>query len=143
MFPPTPHPFHTSLATRHTHRTTHFTHAHPLLSYGFWDRDALGLPSYTYTMDQLADSAEAAPPAPAGSQPQWSGYPNTVNKPDNDGNRARGPSEHSFMLGNDRLVVVGSNYGTFRVRQDEGGPKWLTDADVTNPGGHQYGGGFG
>ena len=41
------------------------------------------------------------------------------------------------------MVVVGSNYGTFRVRQDEGGPKWLSDADVTDPAGNQHGGGFG
>ena len=34
------------------------------------------------------------------------------------------------MLGNDRIVMVGSNYGSWRMRQDEGGPKWLTDSDV-------------
>ena len=103
--------------------------------YGHWHTDAEGLPAYVYTMNQLTDAPEQAP----GPQNRWSGTPEGTH---ND-TTAKGKREHSFQLGNDRVVVVGSNYGTFRVRSDEGGAKWLNDANADAPGGLQHGGGYG
>ena len=40
------------------------------------------------------------------------------------------------------MVLIGNNYGSFRLRTDEGGPKFLTGG-WTNAGGVQFGGGFG
>ena len=93
-------------------------------AYGQWRRDEQGLPSYVYTRDQTrrADTNCSVPPSSSAD--------------------ARHSTEHSFQLGNDRLVLVGNNYGAFRLRADEGGPKWLTGG-WTGIGGHQYGGGFG
>jgi hypothetical protein len=92
--------------------------------YGEWRRDAQGLPSYVYTRDQTRtdDSNSSVPPSGSAD--------------------ARHSTEHSFQLGNDRLVLVGNNYGTFRLRADEGGPKFLTGG-WTGIGGAQFGGGFG
>tara|TARA_B110000208_G_scaffold46860_1_gene62157 strand:- start:269 stop:3316 length:3048 start_codon:yes stop_codon:yes gene_type:complete len=100
----------------------------PSSAYGGWAMPG-GLPAYLYTADQdkLA-AAEVPPNAPFGLR---------VNKD----STARGDREHSVMLGNDRLVLVGSNYGSWRIRQDEGGPKWLTDSDVDNATGWRFGGG--
>ena len=40
------------------------------------------------------------------------------------------------MVGNDRVTLIGSNYASWRLRQDEGGPKWLLgDADVDDTAG--------
>ena len=39
-------------------------------------------------------------------------------------------------------MLIGNNYGSFRLRTDEGGPKFLTGG-WTNAGGVQFGGGFG
>ncbi|MCJ7648288.1 MAG: hypothetical protein MUP85_06720, partial [Candidatus Lokiarchaeota archaeon] len=49
-------------------------------------------------------------------------------------------NDHSFQIGNDRLVAVVSNFGYMQVRQDEGGPKFLNDYD---PQRNRFGGGFG
>ena len=91
--------------------------------YGHWRRDAQGLPSYVYTRDQLATAtASSVPPSSSAD--------------------ARHSTEHSFQLGNDRVVLIGNNYGSFRLRADEGGPKYLTGGWTEN-GGHQFGGGYG
>jgi hypothetical protein len=99
---------------------------------------------------QIADTAASGPLAPWGhvtnKSTRWSGVPEPIGFGWAGGEidrTARGAKEHSFQLGNDRVVLVGSNYGTFRLRQDEGGPKWLTDADADAPDGHLHGGGFG
>ena len=49
---------------------------------------------------------------------------------------------NSTLLGNDRISLVGSNYGSWRIRADEGGPKWLTDSDVSDASGWRFGGGL-
>ena len=97
--------------------------------YGGWASHE-GLPAFVYTADQSQLPGAAIPPnAPFGQ----------AEKRDP---TARGQSEHSVMLGNDRITLVGSNYGSWRIRQDEGGPKWLTDSDVDNSTGWWYGGGI-
>jgi hypothetical protein len=48
-----------------------------------------------------------------------------------------------FQLGNNRMTLIGSNFGTFRIRQDEGGAKWLQDSNKADKKGAQFGGGFG
>lgn len=48
-----------------------------------------------------------------------------------------------FQLGNNRMTLIGSNFGTFRIRQDEGGAKWLQDSNTADEKGTQFGGGFG
>jgi hypothetical protein len=76
--------------------------------YGGWaTRD--GLPAYVYTADQTAVPGAALPPNAQ------------FGKPENFDRTTRGDREHSSMLGNDRIVLVGSNYGSWRMRQDEGG----------------------
>ena len=74
--------------------------------YGNWSRDGLGLPVYRYTCDQTRDPHAATPASAAPG--------------------VRGSAEHTFQLGNDRIVAVASNYGRLRIRQDEGSPKFLT-----------------
>eukprot|EP00912_Choanoflagellata_sp_UC4_P001049 UC4_evm2s647 len=49
-------------------------------------------------------------------------------------------TDHFFQIGNDRMVVVISNYGYARVRQDEGGAKWL---NAYAPFASQFGGSLG
>eukprot|EP00729_Bicosta_minor_P016853 gene16853-26961_t len=116
--------------------------------YGRWEHDEDELPVYCYTLDQAKDtptSAGLAPPRANGTT-RWSESPplNGFGMPGGAiDTTARGAREHSFHLGNDRITLVGSNYGSFRVRQDEGGPKWLNDANVDDPSGHLHGGGFG
>ena len=84
---------------------------------------------YFYTANQTSDPAADSWPAP------------------NPADRAG--TEHVFQLGNSRITLVASNYGSWRLRQDEGGPKWLLGAsDVAagtadDAGGTQYGAGFG
>jgi hypothetical protein len=58
-------------------------------------------------------------------------------------NTARASNEHPFQLGNNRMTLIGSNFGTFRIRQDEGGAKWLQDSNAADKKGNQQGGGFG
>jgi hypothetical protein len=97
--------------------------------YGGWAmRD--GLPAFVYTADQSAMPSAAEPPNAAFGQQQH--YDST----------ARGNREHSSMIGNDRITLVGSNYGSWRIRQDEGGPKWLTDSDVDDDSSWRFGGGI-
>ncbi|MFX0058990.1 MAG: GH36-type glycosyl hydrolase domain-containing protein [Candidatus Hodarchaeota archaeon] len=86
--------------------------------FGEWIEDEHGLPAYKYTCDQINDPKAITP----------------VNE------EFRSKTDHSFLVGNDRLVGVASNYGYIQVRQDEGGPKYLNDYDPEN---QQYAGGFG
>ena len=76
---------------------------------------------------------------PSAGMPETAPY----GKPEMKDPAARGDREHSFQIGNDRFVLVGSNYGTWRLRADEGGPKFLNDADVDNSSGWRFGGGLG
>eukprot|EP01048_Picozoa_sp_COSAG05_P026342 COSAG05_NODE_7139_length_851_cov_1.630319_1_plen_229_part_10 len=99
--------------------------------YGGWAvRD--GLPAFVYTADQSTLALAASPPNAAFGRPQ------------NKDTTARGDREHSVMIGNERITLVGSNYNSWRVRQDEGGPKWLTDSDVDDAStdAHHFGGGL-
>ena len=86
--------------------------------FGEWIEDEHGLPAYRYTCDQVNDAKAITP----------------VNEV------FRSKTDHSFLVGNDRIVGVASNYGYIQLRQDEGGPKYLNDY---NPENQQYAGGFG
>ncbi|MCJ7650073.1 MAG: hypothetical protein MUP85_15785, partial [Candidatus Lokiarchaeota archaeon] len=86
--------------------------------FGEWIEDEFGLPAYFYTCDQINDPKAISPV-------------NEIWRMNND---------HSFQIGNDRLVAVVSNFGYMQVRQDEGGPKFLNDHD---PQRNRFGGGFG
>ena len=87
-------------------------------SFGKWIKDEFGLPAYHYTCNQIKDPKAVSP----------------VNK------KITNPTEHLFLVGNDRLVSVASNYGHVRMRQDEGSPKFLNDY---YPEIQQYAGGVG
>ncbi|MHA1373898.1 MAG: GH36-type glycosyl hydrolase domain-containing protein [Promethearchaeota archaeon] len=86
--------------------------------FGEWIEDKFGLPAYLYICDQINDPKAISP-----VNEIW-----------------RMKNDHSFQIGNDRLVAVVSNYGYMQVRQDEGGPKFLSDHD---PQRNRFGGGFG
>ena len=115
--------------------------------YGSWEKDSLGLPVYRYMFDQIADEAANYTPSAATpwSRVHWSELPLASDI------TVKASNEHVFQIGNDRLVVISNNYGAVRVRQDEGGCKFLNDAsaayphDVPQSGGDvtQFGGGFG
>jgi hypothetical protein len=124
--------------------TTEATAGRPLLlarpsSYGGWaERD--GLPAFVYTADQTAVPTAALPPnAEYGHGANVSSCALRQGACDR---TTRGDREHSVALGNDRIVLVGSNYGSWRIRADEGGPKWLTDSDVDDESGWKFGGGL-
>ena len=76
------------------------------------------MPAYHYTCNQLSDPKAVSPTAK-----EW-----------------RSPTDHSFQLGNDRLVALVSNFGHVQVRQDEGSPKFLNDYC---PEQNRFGGGVG
>jgi hypothetical protein len=86
--------------------------------FGHWDEDELGLPIFHYTANQTTD-----PHAVTDVQPG-----------------ILSSTEHIHQVGNDRITALVSNYGTVRVRQDEGCPKILNDID---PETSQFGGGIG
>ncbi len=86
--------------------------------FGHWITDAFGLPAYHYTCDQTRDPKAVLPVNEA-----W-----------------RSKTDHIHQFGNDRLVVIASNYGYVQVRQDEGSPKFLNDYV---PAQHRFGGGIG
>jgi hypothetical protein len=86
--------------------------------FGEWIEDEFGLPVYRYTCNQINDPKAITP----------------VNE------AFRSKTDHSFLVGNDRLAGVASNYGYIQIRQDEGSPKFLNDYDPEN---NQYAGGFG
>ena len=86
--------------------------------FGEWIEDEFGLPAFRYTCDQIND-------------PKAKTEVNTG---------ILLPTEHIHQVGNDRIIGIASNYGTVRVRQDEGAPKFLNDYA---PERGQFGGGFG
>lgn len=98
--------------------------------YGQWIQSAAGNPVYRYQYDQLSDRPRAAGKG-------WSGDP-----PSSDPT-VRGSLEHTFQIGNDRLVLVANNYGAVRVRSDEGSPKFFTAAETGVAAATQFGAGFG
>lgn len=86
--------------------------------FGHWDEDEIGLPVFRYTADQTTDPAAVTDVRPG----------------------ILSATEHVHQVGNDRITALASNYGTVRVRQDEGCPKILNDID---PEMSQFGGGIG
>ena len=86
--------------------------------FGEWIQDEFGLPAFDYTCDQTKD-AKARTDVNSG---------------------VLDATEHIHQVGNDRVVAIASNYGHVRVRQDEGGPKFLNDHA---PERGCYAGGFG
>jgi hypothetical protein len=86
--------------------------------FGEWIEDEFALPAYRYTCDQATDPRAITPVTPG----------------------ILSATEHIHQVGNDRITAIASNDGTVRVRQDEGGPKFLNDY---SPEGGQYGGGIG
>jgi hypothetical protein len=87
--------------------------------FGSWIEDEFGLPAFHYTCNQVTDPKASTPLNPGG---------------------VLTATEHIHQVGNDRIVAIASNYGTVRVRQDEGAPKFLNDYDPQH--GH-FAGGFG
>ena len=73
--------------------------------FGEWITDEFGLPAFHYTCDQISDPKAKSEVNPG----------------------ILLPTEHIHQVGNDRIVALASNYGTVRVRQDEGAPKFLND----------------
>src|SRR5215467_14839003 len=86
--------------------------------FGEWIEDEFDLPAFRYTCDQVNDPKAKTEVNPG----------------------ILSPTEHIHQLGNDRIVAIASNYGTVRVRQDEGAPKFLNDYA---PDRGQFAGGFG
>ena len=86
--------------------------------FGEWIEDEFGLPAYHYTCDQTTDPKAVTAVTPG----------------------ILGEREHVHQVGNDRVTAIVSNYGHVRVRQDEGGPKFLNDYA---PEMGQFGGGIG
>lgn len=87
--------------------------------FGEWIEDEHGLPAFRYTCDQTSDP-KARTEVSAGN--------------------VLDATEHIHLVGNDRITALASNHGYLRVRQDEGGPKFLNDYD---PESSQYAGGIG
>src|SRR5579863_3255706 len=86
--------------------------------FGEWIEDEFGLPAYRYTCDQISNPKAVTSVTPG----------------------ILASTEHIHQVGNDRIIAIVSNEGHVRVRQDEGGPKFLNDY-VPEMG--QYGGGIG
>ncbi len=86
--------------------------------FGKWIKDEFNFPVYEYTCDQINDEKAITP-----MNEIW-----------------RSSRDHYFLVGNDRIVGVASNFGYIKVRQDEGGPKYL---NYYEPKLNQYAGGFG
>ncbi len=86
--------------------------------FGEWITDSFGLPAYRYTCNQVTD-----PKAVSSVDKAW-----------------RAPTDHTHLVGNDRIVAAVSNYGYVQVRQDEGSPKYLNDY---SPEHGRFGGGVG
>ncbi|MGA9668609.1 MAG: hypothetical protein WBQ94_05330 [Terracidiphilus sp.] len=86
--------------------------------FGEWIEDEFALPAYRYTCDQISDPKAITSVTPG----------------------ILAPTEHIHQVGNDRITAIVSNEGHVRVRQDEGGPKFLNDYI---PAEGQFGGGIG
>jgi hypothetical protein len=86
--------------------------------FGRWLKDEFGLPAYDYTCNQLSDEKARTP-----MNEMW-----------------RSNRDHYFLVGNDRIVGIASNFGYVKLRQDEGGPKYL---NYYEPSLNQFAGGIG
>ena len=86
--------------------------------FGKWTKDEFDLPSFAYTLNQYAYQD----PNPMASP--------IFNK----------KNDHYAQIGNDNIIGIPSNYGYMRIREDEGGPKFLNDYDESRD---EYAGGFG
>ena len=75
-------------------------------AFGDWGADAFGLPTYNYTLDQLRDAAVATRYA--------EGAARGIGRADLQLGRA--PDDHVFQFGNDRLIVLASNFGYVQAR---------------------------
>ena len=89
-------------------------------NFGLWVYDEYGLPAYQYECNQY-QIPEKMPFVNKDSI--WGDYRN-----------------HFNQIGNDRIIGITSNFGYIKIRQDEGGPKFLNDYTPKN---RQYAGGFG
>lgn len=89
-------------------------------SFGEWIEDEYGMPVYNYTCNQY-QLPEEMPLTRKKSV--WGDYRN-----------------HYSQIGNDRIIGLVSNFGYVKIREDEGGCKFLNDY---YPEGRQYAGGFG
>eukprot|EP01084_Bolivina_argentea_P089935 162140_1 len=93
-------------------------------AFGNWSQENhYNLPSYIYTMDQIND------PIATMYNSSVLYLPPGINV-----------SDHKFQFGNDRIVVIASNYGYIQLRADESGPKYLNDFNRNQ---NQFGGGIG
>eukprot|EP01084_Bolivina_argentea_P194796 334311_1 len=90
--------------------------------FGLWNETSpFNLPFYTYTLDQTTNTNATA-------------YnDNQLQTVSSDTNA----TNHLFQFGNDKYVVIASNYGFTQMRTDETGPKFLNDFNRNN---YQYGG---
>ena len=88
--------------------------------YGNWESDKFGLPVYRYDYDQYK-IPEKLPLTNKNSV--WGDY-----------------RDHFSQIGNNRIIGLISNFGYVRIRQDEGGCKFLNDY---LPKERQFAGGFG
>jgi len=86
--------------------------------FGEWITDYRGCPAFDYTCNQTKDPKALSP-----TNPLW-----------------RAENDQTFQIGNDRITGIVSNFGYVQARQDEGGPKLLSDFD---PSADCYGGGLG
>lgn len=86
--------------------------------FGRWTEGLHGVPAYLYETDQTRDKKALTMTYPA-----WNDRRN-----------------HTFVIGNDRLVATCSNFGYVQVREDGRCPKFLNDY---HPASGAYGGGFG
>jgi len=88
--------------------------------FGKWINDEYDMPAYQYTCNQY-QIPEKLPLT--GKDSIWGDYRN-----------------HFSQIGNDRIIGLISNFGYIKIRQDEGGVKFLNDYNKEN---NQYAGGFG
>jgi hypothetical protein len=84
--------------------------------YGDWRADALGLPVFSYTFDQVTNSSSGTAYTPSAADP-WSSI-HWGELPLSTANTIRAHSEHIFQLGNSRLVVLASNFGAVLKTDD-------------------------
>eukprot|EP01084_Bolivina_argentea_P097331 174977_1 len=97
-------------------------------NFGTWNEDntAYDLPYYTYELDQI-------------NNPIATTYANaTIYQPEQI--PIANATDHLFQFGNDRIVLIASNYGYVKMRSDETAPKFLNDFNRKHS---QFGGGLG
>eukprot|EP01084_Bolivina_argentea_P194795 334310_1 len=91
-------------------------------AFGKWSRESpYGLPFYSYSLDQTTNPAAVS-------------YNNDQTESVSTDTNA---TNHLLQFGNDRYVIIASNYGFTQMRTDETGPKFLNDYNRKN---YQYGG---